>query len=67
MSYNLPLTGFCKVPQILAVIPIGRSTWWHWVKDGKAPAPVKLGANTTVWRAEDIHALIKKLAASEVQ
>ncbi len=67
MSNTLPTTGFVKVPQILAVIPIGRSTWWQWVKDGKAPAPVKLGANTTVWRAEDIHALIKKLADGEVQ
>lgn len=58
----LPNTGFVRLPQILSVIPIGRTTWWTGVKAGKYPAPIKLGANTTVWKAEDIHALIARLA-----
>lgn len=67
MLNNLPQTGFVRLPQILAVIPVGRSTWWAGVKAGKYPQHIKLGANTTVWKAEDIHALIKKLADGEVQ
>lgn len=68
MNNTLPQTGFVRLPQILAVIPVGKSTWWAGCKSGRFPAPIKsLGANTTVWRAEDIHALIKNLAASEVQ
>jgi predicted DNA-binding transcriptional regulator AlpA len=67
MLNELIHTGFVRLPQILALIPIGKSTWWAGVKTGKYPQPIKLGANTTVWKAEDIHALIKKLAASEVQ
>ncbi len=67
MINQLPQTGFVRLPQILAVIPIGKSTWWAGVKSQRYPQPIKLGANTTVWRAEDIHALIKNLAASEVQ
>lgn len=67
MNYQLPQTGFVKVPQILAHIPIGISTWWAGVKAGKYPQPIKLGANTTAWRAEDIHALIKNLATRGVQ
>lgn len=68
MLNNLPETGFVRLPQILAVIPVGKSTWWAGCKSGKFPKPIKtLGANTTVWKVEDIHALIKKLAASEVQ
>ncbi len=67
MMNKLIQTGFVRLPQILALIPIGKSTWWAGVKTGKYPQPIKLGANTTVWKAEDIHALIKKLAASEVQ
>jgi prophage regulatory protein len=68
MLNNLPQTGFVRLPQILAVIPVGKSTWWAGCKSGKFPKPIKsLGANTTVWKAEDIHALIKKLADSEVQ
>jgi predicted DNA-binding transcriptional regulator AlpA len=68
MLNNLPQTGFVRLPQILAVIPVGKSTWWAGCKSGKFPKPIKsLGANTTVWKAEDIHALIKKLADGEVQ
>jgi predicted DNA-binding transcriptional regulator AlpA len=66
MLNNLPQTGFVRLPQILAVIPVGKSTWWAGCKSGKFPKPIKsLGANTTVWKAEDIHALIKKLADGE--
>ncbi|MFC4878115.1 helix-turn-helix transcriptional regulator [Microbulbifer halophilus] len=28
---------------------IGLSTWWHWVKTGKAKRGTKLGPKTTVW------------------
>jgi len=67
MLNNLPQTGFVRLPQILALIPIGKSTWWAGVKTGKYPQPIKLGANTTVWKKDDIDALIKKLAEGEVQ
>ena len=62
LQNTLPNTGFVRLPQILSVIPVGRTTWWAGVKAGKYPAPIKLGANTTVWKAEDIHALIARLA-----
>jgi prophage regulatory protein len=56
----LPETGFLRLPTILKIYPIGRSTWWQGVKDGKFPKPVKLGKRTTAWRVEDIKALIEK-------
>lgn len=62
MNETIPQTGFVRIPQILSVIPISRSAWWSGVKSSKYPAPIKLGANTTVWKAEDIHALIKQIA-----
>jgi predicted DNA-binding transcriptional regulator AlpA len=55
---DIPLTGFVRLPQILSVIPVSRSTWWQWVKDGKAPAGTKLGPRITAWRVEEISALI---------
>jgi prophage regulatory protein len=55
---NLPETGYLRLPQILRFIPIGRSTWWKWVAEGKAPKAIKLGIKTTAWRAEDIRSLI---------
>jgi prophage regulatory protein len=29
--------------------PVSTATIWRWVKDGKFPPPVKLGAQTTAW------------------
>lgn len=63
MNISTPQTGFLRLPQVLQLIPVGKSTWWQWVKDGRAPKPVKLGKQTTCWKAEDIHALIAKLSA----
>ena len=55
-------TGFLRLHQILSVIPIGKTCWWEGVKSGRFPKPVKLSRRCTAWRAEDIHALIKKLS-----
>jgi predicted DNA-binding transcriptional regulator AlpA len=56
-----PVEGFVRIQEIIAPkgpIPVGRSTWWLGVKDGRFPKPVKLGPRITVWRADDIRALI---------
>ncbi len=53
--------GYMRLPQILEIIPIGRSTWWHWVSIGKAPQSVKLGPRTTVWKTASIYEFIDEL------
>lgn len=58
---SIPPTGLLRLPQVLALIPIGRSSWWRGCKEGRYPKPVKLGPRTTVWRAEDIAALVQSL------
>ena len=65
---KLPETGFLRLPQIVGnpkanppippILPISKSSFWAGIKAGKYPKPVKLGARTTVWRVEDIRALI---------
>ena len=55
---SLPAEGFARLPQVLAAIPVSRSTWWNGVKSGRYPSPLKLGPRTTVWRVEDIRNLI---------
>ena len=62
---NLPETGFVRLPQILRVFPVSKSTWWAGVKEGLYPKPVKLGENTTVWHEDDIRELINSLKAEE--
>jgi len=51
--------GLLRISQVLELIPIGKSTWWAGVKEGRFPKGVKFGPNTTVWRVEDIENLIK--------
>jgi predicted DNA-binding transcriptional regulator AlpA len=62
MIHTIPETGFVRLPQVLAVIPLGRTSWWAGVKSGRFPKPIKLTEHTTAWRAEDIHELIKQLS-----
>lgn len=66
MAYPLPETGFVRLPTILSVIPVGKSTWWAGVREGRFPKPVKLTPRCTAWRAEDIHAFIESLRSTAV-
>jgi predicted DNA-binding transcriptional regulator AlpA len=36
--------------------PCSAATWWRWVAVGLAPAPIKLGPNTTVWDLDQLDA-----------
>jgi predicted DNA-binding transcriptional regulator AlpA len=45
---------FLRLPQVLARVPISRSTLWRRVNDGTFPRPLKLSDRVTVWRSEDI-------------
>jgi prophage regulatory protein len=48
-----------RLPQVLELIPVSKSCWWQWVRDGKAPQPIHLGDRCTCWRYGDIIALTK--------
>ena len=57
-NHSLPSTGFMRLPAVLAIIPVSKSTWWSGIKSGRYPKPVKLGERITAWRVEDIRGLI---------
>lgn len=53
-------TGYVRVKQILKeIVPVCPSTWWLWVKQGKAPQPIRLGGGITVWRRQDVLAFLE--------
>ena len=62
MQLTIPETGFVRLTQVLAVIPLGKTSWWKGVKSGRFPKPIKLSEHCTAWKAEDIHSLIKQLS-----
>jgi prophage regulatory protein len=68
---SLPESSYLRLAQIIgdatttpptpALIPVKKSSWWAGVKSGRYPQPVRtLGARITVWRVEDIRALIMR-------
>jgi predicted DNA-binding transcriptional regulator AlpA len=55
---ELPQTGFLRLPQVLELVPVSKTTWWAGVKAGRYPAGIKISPRVTAWRAEDLSALI---------
>jgi len=65
---QIPEIGFLRLSQIIGnpkavppippIIPVKKSTWWAGVKSRRYPQPLKLSPRVTVWRVEDIRALI---------
>lgn len=56
-----PIDPLLRLPQVLAIVPVGRSTWWNWVSTGKAPKGIKLGEKTTAWRKSSIQKFVDDL------
>ena len=62
----LPAVGYLRLPQILEIFPISKSTWWEGCRSGVFPKPVKLGPRTTAWRVEDIRALMERINTASI-
>lgn len=60
MFDSLPHTGYVRLPAVLKVYPVSKSTWWAGIKTGKYPAGIKLSERVTAWKVDDIRALIQK-------
>lgn len=61
MRNSLPETGYIRLPQVLSLIPVSKSTWWAGIKKNRFPKGVKLSERTTAWRVEDIRKLIESV------
>ena len=52
-------------PPIKLIIPISKTAWWKGVAEGKYPQPIKISEKVTVWRSDQIEALIEQLCAKQ--
>lgn len=59
--------GFLRLPEVLNLIPISRSSWFEGIKNGQYPKPVKLSERCVAWRKSDIYELIEKLSKQTTQ
>ncbi len=75
--HAFPQTGFVRLTQIIGdkrknpstpgVIPVCASTFWAKIKNGEWDlTPVKLSANVTGFRVEQVRELIESLSNQEV-
>ncbi len=58
--------SFLRLPEVLAIIPVSRATWYDGIKKGRFPAPVKLGPRVSLWRRSEIELLIASLSTRTV-
>lgn len=52
---------FHRIEATRARFGVSKSTWWRWVQDGFAPAPLRPSPGVTVWRSSDLDAFALKL------
>ena len=62
----LPAVGYVRLPQILEIFPVSKSSWWEGCRRGIFPKPVKLGPRTSAWRVEDIRALMERINTASI-
>jgi prophage regulatory protein len=55
----LPEIGYVRLGTVLALYPVGRSTWYRGVAEGRFPKPVALSARTKGYPVEEIKKLIE--------
>jgi prophage regulatory protein len=48
-------------------VPVSPATVWRWVKQGKFPAPFKLGPNVTVWDLDLVDAFVAQQAGGDAE
>ena len=54
-------------PPIKPIIPVSKTAWWKGVAEGKYPQPIKISEKVTVWRSDQIEALVEQLCAKQQQ
>ena len=65
INKQIPEIGFLRLPQVLDLIPLKRTSWLNGVRDGTYPKPVKLGSRSVGWKVSEIRALIESLGAAQ--
>lgn len=48
-----------RLNEVLSRVGVSRSTWYAWIADGSAPAPVQLSANLSAWPESAVSAWIE--------
>ena len=50
-----------RLPQVMELTGLAKSTVWKWVSEGRLPKPTKLSKRVSVWKESDIMAYIHSI------
>lgn len=57
MQYNFP--PILRLPTILEITQVSRSTIYQWCAEGRFPKPYSLGSRSVGWRSADVQAWLE--------
>ena len=57
----MQINGLLRLPQVLAMVGLSKSTLYRKVKAGLFPAPIKLSGNLVVWKRQVVMKWIEAL------
>lgn len=60
--HSLEDKALLRLPRVLSLVGISRSSWWAGVKSGRFPAGIKVSPRVTAWRTSSISELLDRLA-----
>ena len=64
--YELPSSGFVRLSDFVGkgkMIPVSRSTWYSWIRTGKAIKPTQLGPRVAVYPVQAVADFISEYTA----
>lgn len=59
LDADCPLQGFIRLPAIIKLLGIGKTSFYRGVREGRFPKPMKIGPRTSAWRVKDIRDLLE--------
>jgi prophage regulatory protein len=51
-----------RLSTVLAVFPIGETTWWNGIKAGRYPRPIRISTRVNAWTVGSIRKLLASVA-----
>ena len=50
-----------RLPQVMDLTGLAKSTVWLWVSQGKLPKPIKISPRVSVWKESEIMTFIENI------
>lgn len=51
---------FLRLPDVLKIIPVSKTTWYQMMKDRVAPDKIKFGGRASFWKKSEVMAMVSK-------